>query len=232
MIHFNSKDAIFIKKIHLQIWTLNDQIRSFFNELPEEKKSSSIKEFQQELKNFFNYSILLSEKLFFLSEDENKEIIDNSIKEINKTRPDSPLEEEDFWKLPYGKRPAIAEDLITKGNLLLYDINIETIFFFSEKPFIIGQSIIIKFLVPSDFSLCAEVVSCSHYGIFSNVISDDIRPYRIYAKFTYLRRGEMMVLRNFLKSIEIPKNLKQQNDAPAKKDDDDDGELDLGELGL
>lgn len=97
--------------------------------------------------------------------------------------------------------PVLDPEEITIGRAMLSEINMEKMFFFSERKFMEGQAIVIEFLVPKRFVLNAEVLYCVEFNMKSRIISKNKLPYRTIVKFTFLKEGERTLLREFVQSI-------------------------------
>lgn len=138
-------------------------------------------------------------------------------------------EEEEHNTSPFRQRPEIPPENIVNGVLFLADINMDDILFFSKKSFVPGQSIAIKLLIPNEFIIGAEVITCEHHNTRSRIISDSRPPYRIRSKLVLPTTGERTLLRNFLKSIEPekPKSASKKAAAPKADDFDDLDDLEL-----
>ena len=129
---------------------------------------------------------------------------------------------------PFRRKPALLEDThISPGVMILSDINMDEILFFSKHQFNYGQSVVIEFLVPNYFILSAEVISCNRFNRKSRIINPTRPEFRMRARFTFQTMGERTLLRNFLNSIapDIPSGKSGKSSAPDKKDD-------LSDLGL
>ncbi len=116
--------------------------------------------------------------------------------------------------LPF--HPEIHPEKLSISNTFLGDINLEFISFFSVLPFIPGQTIVIEFNVPNNFTICSEVITCYNYNLYSKIISQDRPRFRVKAKFNYLREGERTLLRNFLQSVEPIKNHPPKQSQPTQ----------------
>lgn len=124
--------------------------------------------------------------------------------------------------------PPLAEEKIFKGKTVLAEIGMDRIFFFTNKLFTEGQSIVIKFEIPKTFIMNADVHYCRPFNLKSRVISQNNFQYRVMAKFSFLKEGERALLRQFLKSVE-PETQAQTpvQEAKAEKEADSDfSELD------
>ena len=96
----------------------------------------------------------------------------------------------------------LPDHKIARSTTIMSEIYMEEMFFFSETPFIEGQSIVIQFCLPQKFIMNADIVFCQTYSASNRVIGKGKLPYRVCAKFTFLRNGEMTLLRRFLNSVE------------------------------
>ncbi len=120
----------------------------------------------------------------------------------------------------------IKEDRLSRGVSILSELSMDGLYFFSEKKFMEGQSIVIEFQIPKKFVLNAIVSFCRPFNASSRIISNRKVDYRTVANFTFLKEGERTLLREFIRSIEpdIPAPImappKQQDDGG---DDDFDG---------
>lgn len=129
---------------------------------------------------------------------------------------------------PFRRRPELLDEkMCSPGVLILSDINMEEILFFSKYPFDFGQSVVIEFLIPNYFIMGAEIISCARYNRKSRIINPTRPEYRLKAKFNFQTMGERTLLRNFLKSIapDVPKTKTKTAVKAEAKDD-------LSDLGL
>jgi len=97
--------------------------------------------------------------------------------------------------------PNIPEDKIF-WKTVLAEIGMEKMFFFTNKAFTEGTSIVIQFCIPKTFVMTAEVIYCRPYSLKSKIISQNNYTHRALIKFHFLREGERALLRQFLQSIE------------------------------
>ena len=91
---------------------------------------------------------------------------------------------------------------VFKGMTFLSEISMDEMYFFSSQSFLVGQSIVIELQVPQKFVLNADIIYCRAFNHKSRIISENKLPYRIVAKFTFLKEGERTLLRQFVQSIE------------------------------
>ncbi len=126
------------------------------------------------------------------------------------------------------KMPPIPTEKIARAKTILTEINMNKIFFFSDKAFLEGQTIVIKFEIPRSFIVHAEVAYARPFSLKSRVISQNNYRFRIVAKFTFMKEGERALLRQFLTSIEPEKKAptKQAENKAETSSDDDFSELD------
>ena len=126
-------------------------------------------------------------------------------------------------KNPILERPFTRQapdlDKISYGFTLLSDVNMDNILTFTKKNFLIGQSIVVDFLIPQPFMMSAEIMYCHYFGMRSRIISEHRPEYRAQCRFTYKLGHERERLRSFLKSIEphVP-----QTENKKKKDSEED----------
>lgn len=126
-------------------------------------------------------------------------------------------------KNPILDRPFVRQapdlDKISYGFTLLSDVNMDNILTFTKKNFLIGQSIVVDFLIPQPFMMSAEIMYCHYFGMRSRIISEHRPEYRAQCRFTYQLSHERERLRNFLKSIEP--NVPQTEKKKKKESEED-----------
>ncbi len=111
-------------------------------------------------------------------------------------------EEVDGKTIVKQRLPEIPDDKVASGRAILSEIYMDQMYFFSQKEYLVGQSIVLEFLVPKKFLMNANVVFCRTYNMKSRIISKNNLPFRVGIKFSYLKEGERTILRNFVQSIE------------------------------
>jgi len=133
----------------------------------------------------------------------------------------------------FRQAPLLDAEKIHHGILMLADISMDEVLFFSTHPFDYGQSIVVQFLIPNKFILGAEVLSCRWHAMKSRIISPNRLEYRIHAKFTFKTKGERTLLREFLRGVEpdMPKHGSAEK-KEKKGGNEEDPLADLGDLGL
>lgn len=131
----------------------------------------------------------------------------------------------------FQRRPNLPPELVMNGKTVMAEVGMDQIHFFCSQKLLVGQSIVIEFQIPKRFRLCAEVKYCRQYSMKSRIISENALPYRILAKWTYLRPGERTLLRQFIESIEpvVPQHHVKGPIKPSEESDDFD---DLDDLDL
>lgn len=194
MIHGNSNDPIFIKKIPLRIWTLRAEIESVLASQTEnlEKKpdlNSLVSEYTTEDKSAMAAGI----------EGGGEETSEDTEEPLS-TGPNKKTES-DLLKI-FQRSPKIPEEKLFKGKAVLSEISMDEMYFFSNKSFLAGQSIVIEFVVPKRFVANAIVSFCRNYNMQSRIISPNRLSYRVGIKFSFLKKGERTLLRQFISSIE------------------------------
>ena len=127
--------------------------------------------------------------------------------------------------------PHIAEDKVSKGKTVLSEISMDKMFFFCNKPFTEGQSIVIQFCIPKSFIVNADILYCRPFNLKSRIISQNNYTHRALIRFNFLKEGERALLRHFLQSVE-PVVVKQEKKAEAQKNDDGGDFNELDDLGL
>ncbi len=240
MIHNSSSDPVLIKKISLKIWSLRDEIEARLQEkltaAPE--TDINIEEFRvQFLKSENSTSNLVALKTgadLDTSEDEMARAMaggdDPEPEEPEATTPETliPTENANIINIVFA-HPVVPEEKIFNGKTVLSEISMEKMFFFCNKGFTEGQSIVLQFCIPKMFLMNADILYCRPYNMQSRIISKNKYIYRVLIKFTFLKEGERALLRQFIQSIE-PDLSKIETKEKSSKNEDDLSELD--DLGL
>ncbi len=103
----------------------------------------------------------------------------------------------------------IPEEKSSYGKAIISEINMEGIRFFCSSGYIIGNSLVVEFQIPKHFRLNAVVLDTKKYDLKSKLISEKKIPYRLNLKWTFLKPGERALLRDFLQSISLGKDLQK-----------------------
>lgn len=253
MIHNSSNDPVLIKKISLKIWSLRDEIESRIQSEIEKDPNSEINidnlksEYTKKSATANNVLSLKSGTDLDNSEDEMARAMRGEDIEEAKpeegTTPEGEASEEGATNVVelnananvinlMLETPPIPEEKLSKGKTVLSEINMEKMFFFCNRPYTEGQSIVVQFCIPKMFIVNADVLYCRPFNLKSRIISQNNYSYRVLVKFTFLKEGERALLRQFIQSIEpeVQKVEKKSNSNSEGNDESGFGELD--DLGL
>ena len=262
MIHNSSSDPVLIKKISLKIWSLRDEIEARIQdqmdegEITPEMVEDRVNQLQSEYTKKSNQNpdgtnsnvLQLKSDEDLVASDDNEELESS---EVNEELPESTEEDtsvnlesksntpptvdqtvQNVIKISIESPIKLSEEKISKGKTILSEIGMERMFFFSNKAFTEGQSIVIQFCIPKTFIVNADVIYCRPYNIKSRIISQNSYTHRMLIRFNFLKEGERALLRQFIQSIEpdITKSIKKLPNIEADSDEGDFNELD--DLGL
>lgn len=245
MIHGRSSHPVEVKKISIRIWSLRDEIEAAIERRMKECEAAGVPLYIDDIKRFYNMNLEASltdaTNVLQFNKDGKDGVADlmESVQEAapadsaTENNPDNTTLEKadeviaeqkvqgiDNKPNPILERPYVrqAPDLnkISYGFCLLSDINMLSILLFTKDKFLVGQSVVIEFLIPQNFIMTADVLYCNFYAIRSRVISTTKPDYRVQCKFSFSVQGERDNLRNFLKSIEPTLSKKS---AQPKEDD-------------
>lgn len=253
MIHHSSTDPVLIKKISLKVWTLRDEVESRVREKIESLPEGSEDVDLSDLRSAYtpkapgapvdNVLELKTGTELDNSEDEMMKAMQEASGEESPATDEAatPEKTEEASVTPLfanqadsnvvelsTEMPPLAEDKIFKGKTVLAEIGMDRIYFFSNKKFTEGQSIVIKFEIPKTFIMNADVLYCRPFNLKSRVISENNYQFRVMAKFSFLKEGERALLRQFLKSVEpeVQVQAAPQEVKAEKSEDSDFSELD------
>lgn len=217
MIYGNSNHPVLVKKINLKIWTLRDEIEAIIQKRLENQPEGEncdihdlIQEYKEkELITEKPLAIIDGEKIsdgedeMLQAMQEAQEAEDTPELEVLESKEGSEVNDEIRQHVEVLRRvPDLAKDKIYSGKMLLAELDMQYIYFFCEQKFFEGQSIVLDFQIPMRFVANANILYCRPYNMKSRIISANRLPYRIAAKFTFLKEGERTLLRNFISSIE------------------------------
>lgn len=255
MIHNSSADPVLIKKISLKIWSLRDEIEARIQEKVEAGQPVDENEIMQirsqytqkgasatvlplktnaELDNGEDEMARAMAEAMNEGEAENTEAApeenaenvaaaDDNVVSLNAG---SAAQDDNIITISLDA-PNIPEEKIAKGKTVLSEISMEKMFFFCNKPFTEGQSIVIQFCIPKSFIVNADILYCRPFNLKSRIISQNNYTHRALIRFKFLKEGERALLRQFLQSIE-PDLTKVVKKAAAKTEEE--GGSDFGEL--
>lgn len=242
MIHNSSNDPVLIKKISLKIWSLRDEIESRLKSELEKNPEAEIN--VDAIRNEYvkksstdNVLSLKSGTDLDNSEDEMARAMRGE-EPTDETSAEATSEENNVVELNANANvievsltpPELEELKISKGKTVLSEINMDKMFFFCNRPFTEGQSIVIQFCIPKMFIVNADILYCRPFNLKSRIISQNNFSYRVLAKFTFLKEGERALLRQFLQSIEPEVQKVEKKTSSEGEADTGFGELD--DLGL
>lgn len=254
MIHNSSSDPVLIKKISLKIWSLRDEIEARIQEklaageIVPESLEAGLKDlrsqYTQKKKTDNVIGVIGSDPLPAEEDDEMAKAMADAINaesEEPEAAVDEAAAESDAPALDnvisikanvseieiQVEPPPLDEAKISKGKTVLSEISMEKMFFFSNRAFTEGQSIVIQFCIPKTFIVNADVLYCRPFNIKSRIISQNNYTHRMLIKFNFLKEGERALLRQFIQSIEpdVPKMVKK-----AENDSDEGGDSGFDEL--
>ncbi len=219
MIYGSSNHPVLIKKINLKIWTLRDEIESIIQNRidqagPEKLDLSDlVADYKKkELVTEGPLKLIDGAKAEGAVEDAGEDEMLKAMQEAegDEPKPIEEIESETSTASPLEKKvqvlrrvPTLPAEKIYSGKMLLSEIDMQMIYFFGEQKFAEGQSIVLDFQIPMRFVMNADILYCRPYNMKSRIISANRLPYRIAAKFTFLKEGERTLLRNFINSIEV-----------------------------
>ena len=239
MIYNSSSDPVLIKKINLKIWSLRDEIESRINDKIEAGSTSEEvdileiqKNYSPKASNFENVLALKPNAELDTSEDEMARAMAGE--EISTPEePSAPAEEinpsnvvsidQNIINISFDL-PNISEEKISKGKTVLSEITMDKMFFFTNKAFTEGQSIVIQFCIPRAFVVNADILYCRTFNLKSRIISQNNFTHRALIRFNFLKEGERALLRQFLQSVEVDTTKIEKK----KDSSDDDSDSDFG----
>lgn len=248
MIHNSSNDPVLIKKISLKIWSLRDEIESRLKTELEKNPDAEIN--VDSIRNEYikqaadnNVIALKSGTDLDTSEDEmaramrGEEPAEASEASTDANSTDG-QDGSNVVALNANANiievsltpPELDETKISKGKTVLSEINMDKMFFFCNRPFTEGQSIVIQFCIPKMFIVNADILYCRPFNLKSRIISQNNYSFRALVKFTFLKDGERALLRQFLQSIEPDVQKVEKKSSNEGEADSGFGELD--DLGL
>lgn len=223
MIHGKSNDPVLIKRIPVKVWTLRSEVEEAVRLRYKEGEKPDLEDLIEIYKD--KGELPIAEEV----DDDNNELDPQALADaaINGEVADNvtPINEKKIIKQFI---PNLPKEKLFSGNLLLSELYMEGMYFFCERQFTQGQSIVVDIQIPNRIILNGIVVYSRTFNMKSRIISNASLPYRTGVKFTFLKEGERTLLRNFIKSFEP--EIKQDEPkpaagAPASGGDDD--ELDI-----
>lgn len=254
MIHNSSNDPVLIKKISLKIWSLRDEIESRIHDKLEEGTTSEnvdliqIRELYTSQKKTLPNNVLSLKANSELDTDEDEMaramagVEEETEKPAEEPAPsestEAPEQIEAITNLISIDQnlisisqnvPNISADKISQGKTVLSEIGMDKMFFFCNKSFTEGQSIVIQFCIPNSFIVNADILYCRPFNLKSRIISQNNFTHRALIRFNFLKEGERALLRQFILSIE-PDLTKVSKKAESIKNESEGSDFD--DLGL
>lgn len=208
-LHGHSREPLFVKKISLRIWSLQDEIEAIIVEKlkndPEIAKNKLIEELTQE---YSTNVIPLIQDTEAIEEKKAEEPTEGETEEAKAEESANEEEKEsqdtisdDITKVSQ-RTPLIIEDKLAYGTTIISEITMNDMYLFCTNKFILGSAVVIEFLVPKLFSVSGVIAHCREVNMKTRVISNKKMLYRIGVKFNFIKEGERSLLREFLQSIE------------------------------
>lgn len=253
MIYNSSNDPIYIKKISLRVWSLRDEVETIVKSKVAvngpDQVFTEINEIAEHYTSQNPHSLKLlkggeanpdeasppeetstpeeSPEATTTSEEANE-----ASTEVQANADNEPSDDTDTDELKINtQRPNLPAEKIYSGKTLLSEVGMDKIHFFSDQQFLEGQSIVLEFQIPKRFIVNADIVFCRAYSMKSRIISANKMPYRVSARFTFLKPGERALLRDFLESIEVDMTKIQPKELPKESEGSGDVSDDLGDFG-
>ncbi len=220
MLYNTPNTPVLIKKIALKIWKIRSEIEAIIRNSVTEDKQIDLKNLQEKYEKITSSSNVVDGVVSPSGETEEISIsaeanLDTSDSAMNDIEKDS-----SGMIVIKQLRPDIPENDLINASMLLSEIYMDTVFFFTEKNLLEGQIIAMEFLVPKKFILKAEIIYCRPYSRASRIIGKNRLPYRAYAKLILSEEGSRSMLREFLQSIAIDTSLLDANKEKNNEDDD------------
>lgn len=223
MIHGKSNDPVLIKRIPVKVWTLRSEVEEAVRLRYKEGEKPNLDDLIEIYKD--KGELPVAEESGGSGDEIDPQALADAA--INGEEADNvtPINEKKIIKQFI---PDLPKEKLFNGNLLLSELYMEGMYFFCEKEFTQGQSIVVDIQIPNRIILNGIVVYSRSFNMKSRIISNSALPYRTGIKFTFLKEGERTLLRNFIKSFEPELAQPETKQAAPKTDtNDSDDELDI-----
>lgn len=217
MIYKNSNAPVLLKKINLKVWSLKEELTHIImGQIDETEEAELIKNLVEE------YAPERPKLRLIKNEDEKTEDLDASdMEQGNPEGDDQEVDASDNKQEEIVQKIVrLPDDKVSQATTIMSEIYIDEIYFFSDSPFIEGQSIVINFCIPQNFIMNADVTFCQPYSSSNRVIGRGKLPFRICARFSFLRKGEKTLLRKFLETVEPEIPSLKEADKTTKDNDE------------
>ncbi len=244
MIHGSSNDPVLIKKIALKIWRLRDELEAVIEEriknLEPGLERPALDDLYVEYKTQGHVGESTAQEMTLkdaaeLDDSGEAEMLaamqgsseDEEAPKEESKRPDlkiitSPEIMDDGNVVIRQRSPLLSDDKVFTGRTILAEINMNEMYFFASENFLVGQSVVLEFLIPKKFIVNADIIYCRTFNLKSRVISKNKMPFRVGVKFTFLKEGERTLLRQFVESIEPDVPAPVEKAASSNQDGDED----------
>lgn len=248
MIHGSSNDPVLIKKIALKIWRLRDELEAVIEEriknMPEGENRPNLDDLYIEYKTQGHVGDSTTQEMSLKDASElddsgeaemlaamqggsDEEEAPEAESVTTGDRPQlkiitSPETTDDGNVIIRQRSPLLPENKIYKGRTILAEINMNEMYFFASENFLVGQSVVLEFLIPKKFIVNADIIYCRTFNMKSRIISQNKMPFRVGVKFTFLKEGERTLLRQFVESIEpdVPAPVEKESSSGGDGDED------------
>ncbi len=245
MIHGNSTDPVYLKKIALNVWLLRDEIEVMAAQKMQADGLSRDAAIEQIQKDYTPSNVVdlaavaeqMGEEEGGLAEDseldDSEDEMAKALAEAEAGEESAEVESEEGTEESAPEdgedgpitiiKPKLPQEKIIVGRTMLSEIYMDKMFFFSDHHFLDGQSIVIEFQIPKRFIVSAQVVYCRNYNMKSRIIKTNKLLFRVCVNFSFIKKGERTLLRDFLQSVEpkVEKNGKKGKQKSADADEDD-----------
>ncbi|MFG1482031.1 hypothetical protein ABMA79_02965 [Halobacteriovorax sp. HFRX-2_2] len=218
MIHGKSSDPVLIKRIKVNVWTLRDEVEAAVKLRYKNGEKPNIDDLIEIYKD--KGELPINDSI----EDEEAALDPQALADAAMAGDNvTPIKETKIIKQFI---PDLPPAKVYVGNILLSELYMDGMYFFCEKQFTQGQSIVVDIQIPNRIILNGVVIFSRTYNMKSRIISQTSMPFRTGIKFTFLKEGERTLLRNFIKSIEP--EVREEPTAPAAaKENSSDGDDDF-----
>lgn len=225
MIHGKSSDPVLIKRIKLNVWTLRDEVEAAVKLRYKDGEKPNIDDLIEIYKD--KGELPIAEDVDDEGGEPDPQALADAALSGEEADNVTPIKQSKVIKQFI---PDLSEDKLHNGSLLLSELYMEGMYFFCERQFTQGQSIVVDIQIPNRIILNGIVVFSRAFNMKSRIISQSSLPYRTGIKFSFLKEGERTLLRNFIKSFETDPKDTSANEpaaAPAKGAESEEGDFDI-----
>ena len=196
MIYSNLNHPVEVRKIRLKIWKLRDELHCTVKQRLAQAKNNSSEVNLSDLKQTYQSP--------------------PAARGTEQTSRENTTSSEAKSSIARRLRPPLPQNQLANGTLALLDLNMDTLACFCEQSFLIGQTVVVEFMVPNYFFVTGEVLEWCNYNMHTQIISNTRMAFRLHIKWVYHLPGERARLRRFLSSVmpELP-----PSDNPEESDE-------------